>query len=88
MRTETDEERADRIRRGREVLAGGSLTPPDDPINYGDRFAVGGMEFRYFLALSILVVLSAIAWAIWGMGAAAPLLVLLAIGLLAGWVIL
>jgi hypothetical protein len=88
MRGETDDERAARIRRGREVLSGGAVTPPDDPIGYGDRFPVGGLEFRYFLSLSILVVLSAIVWAIWGMGPATPLLILLALGLLAGWVVL
>ncbi len=84
-----DDDRAERIRQGRQVFSGGSLTPPADPIGYGDRFAVGGStEFRYFVALSVLVLLSVIAWAFWGMGAASPLLLVLAIGLLAGWLLL
>lgn len=84
-----DEDRADRIRQARQVLSGASLTPPEESVGYGDRFAIGGAtEFRYFLALSALVILSAIVWAIWGMGAASPVLFLLALGLLAGWVLL
>lgn len=84
-----DEDRADRIRKARQVLSGASLTPPEDPIGYGDRFVIGGStEFRYFLVLSGLVILSAIVWAIWGMGAASPVLFLLALGLLAGWLLL
>lgn len=84
-----DEDRADRIRKARQVLSGASLTPPEDPVGFGDRFTVGGAtEFRYFVVLSALVILSAIVWAIWGMGVASPVLFLLALGLLAGWVLL
>ncbi len=89
MARQHDEDRAARIRQARQVFSGASLDPPDDPIGYGDRFLSGGaIEFRYFLVLSALVILSAILWAIWGMGAATPVLFLLALGLLAGWLIL
>lgn len=84
-----DDDRADRIRQARQVLAGGDVTPPDDPIGFGDRFVLGGSgEFRYFVGLAVLVVLSALAWAIAGMGLATPFLVVLAVALLAAWLLL
>lgn len=42
----------------------------------------------YFVVLSALLLGSVIAWAIWGMGAASPLLFLLAIGLVAAWLVI
>lgn len=42
----------------------------------------------YFVVLSALLLGAVIAWAIWGMGAASPLLFLLAIGLVAAWLVI
>lgn len=42
----------------------------------------------YFLGLSALLLGSVIGWAIWGMGAASPLLFLLALGLIAAWLVI
>jgi hypothetical protein len=42
----------------------------------------------FFLVLSGLVVASAVVWAIWGMALATPLLILLALGLIAAWIVL
>jgi hypothetical protein len=42
----------------------------------------------YFVVLSALLLGAVIAWAIWGMGAASPLLFLLAIGLVAAWIVI
>ena len=42
----------------------------------------------YFVVLSALLLGAVIAWAIWGMGAASPLLFLLAVGLVAAWVVI
>jgi len=94
-----DQERLARIRQARQVLAGSDLQPPPagDPLgigrpagpHLGERLAGGGsLEFRYFIALAVLVVLAALVWAIWGTVAASPILFLLAIGLLLGWFVL
>lgn len=42
----------------------------------------------YFVVLAALLLGAVIAWAIWGMGAASPLLLLLAIGLVAAWIVI
>jgi hypothetical protein len=42
----------------------------------------------FFVVLSALLLAAVIAWAIWGMGAASPLLFLLAIGLVASWLVI
>ena len=85
----TTEERYARVRQARQVFSGAELTPPADPIGTPDRFVLGPRgEFRYLVALSVLVVVSALVWALWGTAAATlPLLVLIA-GLLAAWFLL
>jgi hypothetical protein len=85
----TVEERYARVRQARQVYSGAELTPPADPIGTPARFALGPRgEFNYLVALAILVVLSALIWAFWGVAAATlPLLVLIA-GLLAAWFLL
>ena len=83
------DERTERIRQARQVIAGGDLVAPADPIDYAGKYAAGGPgELPYFVALSALVLLSAIVWAIWGAGIATPLLLALALMLLAGWFVL
>lgn len=42
----------------------------------------------YFVVLSALLLGGVIVWAIWGMGAASPLLFLLALGLVAAWIVI
>ncbi len=84
-----DDDRATRIRHARQVLAGNELSPPDDSFGFGDRSVLGASpELRYLLGLAALVLLAAIIFAIWGMGAASPLIFLLALALLAGWFVL
>ncbi|MCC6312887.1 MAG: hypothetical protein IT337_02650 [Thermomicrobiales bacterium] len=84
-----DEERAARIRQARQVLSGSDLTSPPDPVGYPERFSLSGVsELRYFITLAVLVLLAAIIWAIWGMGAASPIVLILALALLAGWFLL
>ena len=72
----------------RQILAGTDLRPSRDTI--GGR--TSGKEpvsltYWYFVALAVLVILSAVVWAIWGMGAASPILFILAIGLVASWIV-
>lgn len=83
MAEPTEHERAERIRRSRQIIAGPDLAPPDDPLEPPG--VTTSLEFWYFVALSVLVVLAAVLWAVWGMGAASPALLLLALVLLAAW---
>jgi hypothetical protein len=82
-------ERFERYRQSRQLIQGRDLAPPSDPIDYAGRYAAGGPgDLPYFAALAALVVLSTLVWAIWGMGAASPLILILGIALLAAWVLL
>jgi hypothetical protein len=73
----------------RQILSGTDLAPPPDTV--GGR-APGDqpipLVFQYFVGLAVLVVVSALAWAFWGMAAASPLLFILALGLVAAWIVL
>ncbi|MFN8660631.1 MAG: hypothetical protein U0075_01995 [Thermomicrobiales bacterium] len=59
-----------------------------------ERSTVPGADFGshliqwYFVVLSALLLGAVLAWAVWGMGAASPLLFLLAIGLVAAWIVI
>lgn len=89
MDKQLDEERAARIRQARQVLAGNDLAPADDGLGFGPRVVLGGSgELRYLIGLAVLVVLAAIVWAIWGIGPASLILLVLAFALLAGWFVL
>jgi hypothetical protein len=84
-----DEERAARIRQARQVLAGSEIRPPDDAYGFADRFGLGEFnEFRYFVALAVLVLLAALVGVTLGMGWATPILLILALALIAGWFVL
>ncbi len=72
----------------RQILSGSQLARPGD--------AIGGQRtdnqpisfaFAFLLALSVLVIASAIVWAIWGTAAASAILLLLALGLIASWLV-
>ena len=79
----------ERYRQSRQVIEGRDLSPPSDPIDYAGRYAAGDPgDLPYFTALAALAILSAAVWAIWGMGAATPLLLVFGIALLAAWVLL
>lgn len=85
----TTEERYARVQQARQVFSGADLISPVDPIGTADRFALGPRgEQRYFLVLSLLVLLSALCWFFWGLGAATVPLLLLIAGLLSAWVLL
>ena len=73
----------------RQILSGSDLTPPGETI--GGHSTDGqpvSFAFRYLVALAVLVVLTALVWAIWGMPAASAVLLALAAGLIASWLVL
>lgn len=73
----------------KQILSGDQLTT-----HVPQRSTVPGADFGsqliqwYFVVLSALLLGAVVAWAIWGMGAASPLLFLLAVGLVAAWVVI
>jgi hypothetical protein len=73
----------------RQILSGTQLSPSRETIG-GRLGSEGGISptFAYFVALAVLVILAAIVWAIWGMGPASVILLILAIGLVAAWLVL
>ena len=84
-----DDDRAARVRQARQVLAGSDLTPPTDPVGFGDRF--GGApsgELRYFLMVAALIVVAALVYLVWGAFPASIVAFLVALLLLAGWFVL
>lgn len=72
----------------RQILSGADLTPP--PELYGSSGSMAPVTFasRFLIALAVLVIASALIWAFWGMAAATPVLLLLALGLIASWLVL
>lgn len=73
----------------RQILSGTQLSPSREAI--GGRSA-GSLPvspiLAYFIVLAALVILAAVVWSIWGSGPASVIVLLLAIGLIASWLIL
>lgn len=73
----------------RQILSGSELAPPRRVAREGARITAGpSPAFWFLVALAALLLLSTIVWAIWGMGAASPLLLLLALALLVSWIVI
>ena len=73
----------------RQILSGSELAPPRETI--GGHSTDGqpvSFAFRYLVALAVLIVLTALVWAIWGLPAASAVLLALAVGLIASWLVL
>jgi hypothetical protein len=73
----------------RQILSGTHLAPPGETI--GGQNPSGkpnSFAFWYLSALAVLVVATALVWALWGMPAASAVLLALSIGLIASWLVL
>jgi hypothetical protein len=73
----------------RQILSGSEIAPPRDTI--GGHSTDGqpvSFALKYLVALSVLVVATALVWAVWGMPAASAILLALAVGLMASWLVL
>lgn len=73
----------------RQILSGSQLAPPRDtvPVNPAANPAAS-FAYRYFLGLSALVIISALVGVIWGPAPASAVLLILAIGLIASWLVI
>ena len=73
----------------RQILSGSELVPPRETI--GGHSTDGepvSFAFKYLVVLAALVIITALVWAIWGMPAASAVLLALAVGLIASWLVL
>lgn len=73
----------------RQILSGSQLASSKDAI--GDHVRPvepASLAYWYLVSLGVLIVLCALVWAIFGMPAASPLLLILAVGLIASWLVL
>lgn len=74
--------------RGRQVFAGGELRPPDHPLDFGaPEGLVDSTQRTYLIVLMGLLVVALVLFFIFGMGLASPIFFILALSLLAGWLV-
>ncbi len=72
----------------RQILSGSQLAPPRDPVAQPEPGPPSSsFAFRYLVALSVLIVLAALVGVIWGPGAASVILLLVAVGFIASWLV-
>lgn len=88
--TDMDEQESQRtrIRQARQVLAGDTIRPSPDPWVMGsDAIPLSSLQRNYLVSLIILLLLGVIlAWII-GLGVASIVLFVLALGLIAAWLV-
>ena len=88
MNTQPDDERLARARRARQVLAGQELRAPEHPLDYGaPEGLVDATQRTYLIVLAGLLLIALLLYLIWGLGPASPILFILALALLAGWLV-
>lgn len=94
MNTHPENDRAARsqqtqqAQRARQVLAGSDIRPPDHPLDFGaPEGLVDSTQRTYLIVLLGLLLVAVLLFAIWGMGPASPIFFILALALLAGWLV-
>jgi hypothetical protein len=85
---EEQETRHQRIRQARQVLAGDSLRPSPDPWVVGsDAVPLSPLQRNYLITLVVLLLLGVLLAWITGLGTASIVLFVLALGLIASWLV-
>ncbi|MBA3337222.1 MAG: hypothetical protein H0T49_06625 [Chloroflexia bacterium] len=88
VNTYPDDDRTERIRQARQVLAGSELRSPREPMSVRAHEGPISIEQRnYLIALGVLLLLAIVIYALAGLGIASAVFFILAIGLIAGWLI-
>ena len=88
MSNQPEDDRTTRVRQARQVFAGDELQAPSRPLDFGaEDTLINPTQRTYLIGLAALLIVALLLFAIWGLGAASPILLLLALALLAGWVI-
>jgi Flp pilus assembly protein TadB len=87
-----DEDRLQRARQARQVIAGSDVRPPASP-TYAASYAAqtAGMfspaQRNYLIAVGVLLLLGVLLYVVFSFGIASVIFFLLALTLLAGWVV-
>ena len=83
-----DDDRRARIRQSRQVLAGDTVRPSPDPwVNGGGPVPLSSLQRNYLISLVILLILGVILAYIIGLGVASIVLFIVALGLIASWLV-
>lgn len=83
-----DNDRRTRIRQARQVLAGDSIRPSPDPwAGGGGAMGMSPLQRNYLILLAVLLILGLIIAYVLGVGVASIILFVLALGLIAAWLI-
>jgi Flp pilus assembly protein TadB len=87
-----DDDRLQRARQARQIIAGSDVRPPSTPV-YASSYAThdDGMfsqaQRNYLIALGVLLVLGILLSVVFSFGVASVIFFLLALTLLAGWIV-
>ena len=82
------EDRRARIRQSRQVLAGDMIRPSPDPwMNGGGAVPLSSLQRNYLVALFLLLVVGLVLAYISGLGIASIVLFVVALGLIASWLV-
>ncbi len=85
---ENDDDRRTRIRQSRQVLAGDTIRPSPDPwVAGGGMLGMSPLQRNYLIMLVVLLVLGLIIAYVLGIGVASVILFVLALGLIAAWLV-
>ena len=87
LRTQQAQQAA-QAQRARQVFAGSDLRAPENPLDFGaPEGLVDATQRTYLLVLFGLVAVAILLFFIWGLGPASPILFILALSLIAGWLV-
>ena len=88
MSTQPEDERSTRIRQARQVLSGSDVRQPQGPFDFGPAEGlVNPTQRTYLIVLGVLLAVGLILLFALSANWASPIFFLLALALLAGWVI-
>ncbi len=81
-----EEERIARVRQARQVLAGDAVRPSPDPWGGSDgRTALSPLQRNYVIGLAVLLLVGVLLAFVFSLGVASVVFFVLALGLLAAW---
>lgn len=88
MSQESEPRRRANIREARQVLAGDTIRPSPDPwVSHSGAFPFSILQRNYLISLIVLLLLGALLVPIAGLGVASVAFFVLALGMIAGWLV-
>jgi Flp pilus assembly protein TadB len=89
VNTNPENDRAARANQARRVIAGSDVRPPSrlSSAYLPETGGISPPQRTYFIALAVLLVLALILWFFFGLGVASVIFFLLALTLIAGWLV-